>query len=100
LVSRPPLLEEGPIQADLASTASEAPEVDDGQDGDDADISREESGSASSLPLGFSKDPSLDKKRKHLDELISLSASALKDAPRETSSDKDPIIEIFDALDS
>jgi hypothetical protein len=39
LVSLPPILEEGPIQADPASAASEAPEADEGQDGDDAKVS-------------------------------------------------------------
>jgi hypothetical protein len=99
LVSRPPLPEQGPIQADHAS-AAEAPETDDGQHGDDADISQEESGSTSSPPPAFSEEPSLDKKRKCLDKLISSSTSAPKDAPGETSSDKAPVIEIFDALDS
>jgi hypothetical protein len=100
LVSRPPLPEEGPIQADPASATSEAPEDDYGQDGDDAEISREESGSTSSPPPAFSEEPSLDKKRKHLDELLSSSTSTLKDVPGETSSAKAPVIEIFDALDS
>jgi hypothetical protein len=48
----------------------------------------------------FSEEPSLEKKRKHLDELISLSTSSPKDVPGETSSAKAPVIEIFDALDS
>jgi hypothetical protein len=100
LVSHPPLPEEGPIQADPACAASEAPEADDGQDGDDAKISQEESGSTSSPPPAFSKEPSLDKKRKHLDELLSSSTSSPKDAPGETSSAKAPVIEIFDTLDS
>jgi hypothetical protein len=100
LVSHPPLPEEGPIQADPTSTASEAPEADDGQDRDDAKISREESGSTLSPPPAFSEEPSLDKKRKRLDKLISLSTSAPKDAPGETSSAKAHVIEIFDGLDS
>jgi hypothetical protein len=52
------------------------------------------------LPPLFSEEPSLDKKRKRLDELLSLSTSSPKDAPEETSSAKAPVIEIFDALDS
>jgi hypothetical protein len=100
LVSHPPVPEEGPIQADPASAASEVPEANDCQDGDDAEISHEESGSTSSPPPACSEEPSLDKKRKRLDELISSSTSALKDAPGETSSTKDHVIEIFDALDS
>jgi hypothetical protein len=50
LASRPPLLEEGPIQADPASAASEAPEADEGQDGNDVKNSREDSDSTSSPP--------------------------------------------------
>jgi hypothetical protein len=42
LVSRPPLPEEGPIQADPISATSEAPEADEGQDGDDSKVSLEE----------------------------------------------------------
>jgi hypothetical protein len=41
LVSRPPLLEGGPIQADPIFATSEAPEDDEDQDGDDADVSLE-----------------------------------------------------------
>jgi hypothetical protein len=100
LVSHPPLPEKGPIQADPASAASEAPEADEGQDGDDAEVSQEESGSTSSLPPANSEEPSLDKKRKRLDELLSLSAFALKDAPGEPSSAKASTLEILDALDS
>jgi hypothetical protein len=88
LVSHPPLLEEGPIQADPASAASEAPEADDGQDGDDAEFSQEESGSTSSPTPTYSEEPNLDKKRKHLDDLLSSSTSAPKDALGETSAPK------------
>jgi hypothetical protein len=100
LISRPPLLEEGPIQADPASAASKAPEADDGQDGDDAEVSREESGSTSSPPPANSGEPSLDKKRKRLDELLSSSTSSPKDAPGEPSVAKASALEMFDALDS
>jgi hypothetical protein len=100
LVSRPPLPEEGPIQADPASAASEAPKADDDQDGDDAEFSREESGSMSSPRPAYSEEPNLDKKRKRLDELLSSSTSAPKDAPGETSAPKTSEVEIFDALDS
>jgi hypothetical protein len=88
LVSRPPLPEEGPIQADPASAASEAPKADEGQDGDDAEVSREESGSTSSPPPANFGEPSLDKKRKHLDKLLSSSTSSPKDAPGEPSTAK------------
>jgi hypothetical protein len=99
LVSRPPLPEEGPIQADLASAASEAPEADDGQDGNEAEISRKESGSTSSPPPAVSEDPSLDKKRKHVDKLLSSSTSTQRDAPGEPSAPHTSKVEIFDALD-
>jgi hypothetical protein len=99
LVSRPPLLEEGPIQADPASAASEAPEADEGQDGDDAKVSREESSSTSSPPPTNSEEPSQDKKRNRLDELLSSSTSGLKDTPGEPSAPNTSEVEIFDALD-
>jgi hypothetical protein len=81
LVSHPPLPEEGPIQADPASAASEAPEADEGQDGDDAEVTREESASTLSPPPTNSGEPSLDKKRKRLDEQLSSSTSSPQDAP-------------------
>jgi hypothetical protein len=100
LVLCPPIPEDGPIQADSASAASEAPEADEGQDGDDAEVSREESDSTSSPSPANSEEPSLDKKRKHLDELLSLSTSAPKYAPGEPSAPNTFEVEIFDALDS
>jgi hypothetical protein len=100
LVSCPPLPEEGPIQADPASVASKAPEADEGQDGDDAEVSQEESGSTSLPPPAHSEEPSLDKKRKRLDQLLSSSTSAPKNAPGEPSAPNTSEIEIFDALDS
>jgi hypothetical protein len=50
LVSHPPLLEAGPLSADLASPVSEAPEADESQDGDDAEESEEETSSSTSPP--------------------------------------------------
>jgi hypothetical protein len=100
LVSHPPLPEEGLIQADPASAASEAPEANDGHDGDDAKISREESGSTSLPPPAVSEEPSLDKKRKHLDELLSLSTSAQRDAPGEPSAPDTSEVKFVDAFDS
>jgi hypothetical protein len=99
LVSRPPLPEEGPIQAHPSSAASEAPEADGGQDGDDAEVSREESGSTSSPPPANSEEPILDKKRKRLDELLSSSTSAPKDALGKPSAPNTSEVESFDALD-
>jgi hypothetical protein len=100
LVSRPPLPEEGPIQADPVSTTSKAPEADEGQDGDDAEVSLEESSSTTSPPPANSEEPSLDKKRKCLDKLLSLSTSAPKNAFGEPSAPNPSEVEIFDALDS
>jgi hypothetical protein len=100
LVSRPPLPEEGPIQADPISAASEAPEADEGQDGNDAKVSLEESSSTSSPPPANLEEPSLDKKRKRLDELLSSSTSAPRNAPGEPSAPNPSEVEIFDALDS
>jgi hypothetical protein len=85
---------------DPASAASEAPEADEGQDRDDAKVSREERGSTSSHPPANSEEPSLDKKRKCLDELLSSSTSTPKDTPGEPSAPNTSEVEIFDALDS
>jgi hypothetical protein len=85
---------------DPACAASKAPEADDGQDGDDAKVSQEESGSTSSPPPANFEEPSLDKKRKHLDELLFSSTYAPKDAPGEPSAPNTSEVEIFDALDS
>jgi hypothetical protein len=100
LVSRPPLPEEGPIQADHVSATSEAPEADEGQDGDDAKISLEESSSTTLPPPANSEEPSLDKKRKRLNELLSSSTSAPHNAAGEPSAPNLSEVEIFDALDS
>jgi hypothetical protein len=70
LVSRPPLSKGGPIQDVPVSAASEAPE-----------------------------DLGLDKKRKRVEELASLSASAHKNVAREASALEDEEV-LFDALDS
>jgi hypothetical protein len=100
LVSRPPLPEEGSIQADPVSAASEAPEADEGQDGDDAKVSLEESSSTTSPPPTNSEEPSLDKKRKRLDELLYSSTSTSRYAAGEPSTPNPSEVEIFDALDS
>jgi hypothetical protein len=84
-VSRPPLPEGGPIQADPVSATSEAPEADKSQDKDDAKISLEEDSLNTSPPPAYSEEPSLDKKRKRVEELLSSSTSAPKDAAGEPS---------------
>jgi hypothetical protein len=98
-VSRPPLLEGGPIQTDHVSAASEAPEAEDSQDGDDAEDSLEGTSSTMSPLPAHSEDPSLDRKRKHVEELVSLSTSASRAAIGEPLAPNDDI-EIFDLLDS
>jgi hypothetical protein len=92
LVSLPPLPEKGPIQADPVSATSKPPEADEGQDGES---------SSTLLPSpANSKEPSLDKKRKSLSELLSLSTSAPRNAPGEPSAPNPSEVEIFNALDS
>jgi hypothetical protein len=55
--------------------------------------------STTSPPPANSKEPSLDKKRKRVDELFSLSSSAPKNVAGEASALEDDV-EIFDLLDS
>jgi hypothetical protein len=98
-VSHPPLPEGGPIQVDPISPAFEAPEAEESQDGDDAEGSLEGTSSTTSPPPAHSEDPSLDRKRKRVEELVSSSTSASRAAIREPSAPKDDI-EIFDLLDS
>jgi hypothetical protein len=79
---------------------SEAPEAEESQDGDDAEDSLEGTSSTTSPPLVHSEEPSLDKKRKRVEELLSSSTSASKAAVGEPSAPNLSDIEIFDALDS
>jgi hypothetical protein len=81
LVSRPPLLEAGPLPADLASPTSEAPEVNESQDRDDAKDSEEETSSSTSSPPVLAKDVDVDKKRKRVNEIASSSSAAAGKAP-------------------
>jgi hypothetical protein len=75
LVLRPPLPEEGPLPADLASSVSEAPEVKENQDGDDAEESEEDTSSSTLPPPMLAEDTGVDKKRKRVDEFASLSSA-------------------------
>jgi hypothetical protein len=79
-VSRPPLPEGGPIQADPVSATSKAPETNESQDGDDAEVSLEEDSLTTSPPPAHSKEPNLDRKSKRVKELLSSSTSAPKSA--------------------
>jgi hypothetical protein len=98
-LSRPPLPEGGPIQADPISAAFEAPEAEESKDGDDAKDSLEGTSLTMSPPPAHSEDLSLDRKRKRAKELLSSSTSASKAAVGEPSAPNDEI-EIFDLLDS
>jgi hypothetical protein len=99
LVSRPPLPEGGPIQDFPVDAASEAPEAEHSQDEDDAKDSLERTSSTTLPPPALSEDLGVDKKRKHVEELASLSASAHKTVAGEASALEDEE-ELFDALDS
>jgi hypothetical protein len=99
LVSRPPLPEEGPIQADPVSATSEAPEAEESQDGDDAKDSLEGTSSTTSPPPALSEEPSLDMKRKRVEEFMSSSTSASKAAVGEPYAPHEDE-ELFDLLDS
>jgi hypothetical protein len=74
-------------------------EAEDSQDGDDAEDSLEGTSSTTSPPPAHLEDPSIDRKRKRVEELLSSSTSASKAAVREPSAPNDDI-EIFDLLDS
>jgi hypothetical protein len=99
-VSHPPLPEGGPIQADPISATFEAPEADESQDGDDAEVLLEENSLTTLPPPAHSEEPSLDKKRKRVEELLSSSTSTPKNAAGEPSAPNPSEVEIFDALDS
>jgi hypothetical protein len=98
-VYRPPLPEGGDIQNVPISAASEAPEVEDSQDGDEGEDSLEDTSSTTSPPPTLSEDHGIDKKRKHVIELLSLSTSAHTTVIGETSVPEDDV-ELFDLMDS
>jgi hypothetical protein len=75
------------------------PKAEDSQDEDEADDSLERTSSTMSPLPALSEDLCLDKKRKHIEELASLSASAHKNVAGEASALEDEE-ELFDALDS
>jgi hypothetical protein len=99
LVSRPPLLEEGPLPTDLGSAISEAPEAEANQDGDDVKISEDETSSTTSPPPALSEDLVVDKKRKHIEELASSSTSVQRIAAGETLVREDDL-KLFDYMAS
>jgi hypothetical protein len=99
LVSRPPLPEGGATQDVSISAASEAPEAEDSQDEDEGKDSLERTSLTMLPPPALSEDLGIDKKRKRVEELASLSASAHKNVAGEASALEDEE-ELFDALDS
>jgi hypothetical protein len=99
LVSRPPLLEEGPLSADLASAVSKAPEAEENQDEDDAEVSKDDMSLTMSPPPALSKDLVVDKKRKRVEELASSSTSVQRTATGEAVVQEDDL-ELFDFMAS
>jgi hypothetical protein len=95
LVSCPPLPEEGPLPADLASAISEAPEAEENQDRDDAEVSKDDTSSTTLPPLALSEDLVVDKKRKRVEELASWSTSVQRTAAGEALVQEDDL-ELFD----
>jgi hypothetical protein len=89
----------GPIQAVPVSAASEAPKAEDSQDRDEAEDSLEGTSLTTSPPPVLSEDLGLDKKRKRVEELLSLSTSAPKNVA-EGAFALDDEEELFDLLDS
>jgi hypothetical protein len=99
LVSRPPLPEEGPLSADLASAISEDPEAEENQDRDDAEVLEDETSSMMSPPPTLFEDLVVDKKRKRVEELASLSTSTQRTAAGEAPVQEDDL-ELFDFMAS
>jgi hypothetical protein len=68
---------------DLASTVSKAPEAEENQEGYDAEVSEDETSSTTSPPPALSEGLVVNKKRKRVEELASLSTSAQRAAAGE-----------------
>jgi hypothetical protein len=84
---------------DLVAASSEAPEAEEIQDGDDAEESQEETSSMTSPPPALSKDLGVDRKRKRVEELASLSTSAQRIVAGEAPG-LEGGVELFNLLDS
>jgi hypothetical protein len=100
LTSRPPLPEEGPLVAEIASFELEAPETVENQGGDGFEGSLEGSMSTQSPPLAEFEEQDVGRKRKHQEDLISLGSSKLKDVPEDQSTSKKPHASLYDFLES
>jgi hypothetical protein len=99
LASRPPLLEERPINAEVAPVDSKAPEACENQDGDEAEGSLEGSYSTLSPPLAESEAHGSEKKGKRLEDWTSSGTSEPKDALHEQTTSKDSDLSMFELLD-
>jgi hypothetical protein len=100
LASRPPLPEEGPINAEVAPADSGAPEACENQDGDEAEGSLEGSDSTLSPPLAEYEVQGAKKKLKRMEDLTSFGTSNPKDVPREHTTSRDSVLGMFELLDS
>jgi hypothetical protein len=100
LASRPPLPEEGPINAKPAPANSRAPEACEYQEGDEAKGSLEGSDSTLSPPLAESEAQGAEKKRKCMEDLTSSGTSNPKDVPQEQTTFKGSDLDIFELPDS
>jgi hypothetical protein len=100
LVSRPHLLEEGPIDVVPAPADPEAPEASEIQEGDGAEGSAEDSESTLLPPPANSEDKGPAKKQKHTEDLTSSGTSNPTDPPQESAIAKDSFLQMFELLDS
>jgi hypothetical protein len=99
LASRPPLPEEGPINAEPTPIDTGAPEACENQDGNEAEGSLEGSDSTLLLPLAESEAQGAEKKRKCM-EKTSSGTSSQKDVTYEQTTFKGFDLDIFKLLDS
>jgi hypothetical protein len=97
---RPPLPEEGPLNAEAALAEFEAPEAGDNQDGDEVEGSLERSDSTVLPSLTESETQVAERKRKCTEELTSSGTSNPKDAPQEKTIVEGFNLDIFGLLDS
>jgi hypothetical protein len=100
LASRPPLFEEGPINAEVTPANSGAPEACDNQDGDEAKGSLEGRDSTLSPPLAESEAQGAEKKWKCMEDLTSSGTSNPKDISWEQTTSRNSIPSMFELLDS
>jgi hypothetical protein len=83
LTSHPPLPEEGPLVAKIASSNPEAPESVESQGEEEVENSSEGTGSTQSPPPADSVDQDAGTKRKQQEDLTSSGMSKSKDVPQD-----------------